>query len=330
LKRIWARRTLRVLIAAAIAAAVAAGATYATTSLSGSAAATSTIQACVKDNGDLHIVASTTECKRGERPLTWNVVGPQGVPGPQGEKGDDGLSVQTTALAAGDANCPFGGSSFTVGTAPATFACNGAKGDAGKDGASPTSIDDLAGLACTNGGIAGAIAVSYGPGGVVTLTCSNPSTDAHNCGTPGNDVSRLPNATGGCRDGTAYVVACDPGYTDSDGLAVDGCEAAAGATCPHDDGIGQTYQDCVDQPGLPGNAQTYNDTMARLAASSWNPGHTTHEVLCGGSGGDGEALWTATDTQAATWTFTGPYAGFVHLSNDVNPVCPTFGDAVWH
>ncbi len=62
--------------------------------------------------------------------------GPAGAPGdvgpagPAGADGADGVSVTSTALAAGDSNCPNGGSKFTA-VNGATFACNGADGSAG-------------------------------------------------------------------------------------------------------------------------------------------------------------------------------------------------------
>src|SRR5438045_774896 len=140
---------LRLFAAAAVVAAVAAGTTYATTSMSSSTPATNTIQACVKDNGDIRISAY---CASSERAVSWNVVGPAGPPGAAGK---DGLGVQSSALGVGSSNCPFGGSSFVVGIAPPTFACNGAPGadgangkdgtdgKDGKDGTTFTSIDGL-------------------------------------------------------------------------------------------------------------------------------------------------------------------------------------------
>ena len=51
-------------------------------------AATGTITACVKDNGDVRIVAPGAACKPEEHPVEWNIVGP---PGPQGPQGIPGL-----------------------------------------------------------------------------------------------------------------------------------------------------------------------------------------------------------------------------------------------
>ena len=42
---------------------------------------TEEIHACANPAGQLRIVESTDECKQNETPLTWNVVGPQGVQG---------------------------------------------------------------------------------------------------------------------------------------------------------------------------------------------------------------------------------------------------------
>jgi len=109
----------RFALAAAVIAALTAGATYAATALTRTAAATNVVQACVKvPNGDVRIVDGATQCHRDERSMTWSVQGPKGDKGDKGETGATGaagLSVQTSALAAGDGNCPFGGSSFTVG-----------------------------------------------------------------------------------------------------------------------------------------------------------------------------------------------------------------------
>jgi hypothetical protein len=56
--------------------------------------------------------------------------GAAGPPGPPGTNGADGTSVQSTALGAGDANCPNGGSKFVAVTGT-TYACNGSNGGDG-------------------------------------------------------------------------------------------------------------------------------------------------------------------------------------------------------
>jgi hypothetical protein len=51
--------------------------------------------------------------------------GATGATGPQGIQGPQGASVSLAALAPGDPNCPFGGTSLSVG-ASTSYACNGA------------------------------------------------------------------------------------------------------------------------------------------------------------------------------------------------------------
>ena len=48
------------------------------------------IHACYNPAGQIRIVGSADDCKSQETPLTWNIVGPQGLPGPQGPKGEQG------------------------------------------------------------------------------------------------------------------------------------------------------------------------------------------------------------------------------------------------
>ena len=48
------------------------------------------IQACVKPNGNLRIVASPADCNANETPLAWNQQGPPGQDGAPGEPGEQG------------------------------------------------------------------------------------------------------------------------------------------------------------------------------------------------------------------------------------------------
>lgn len=59
--------------------------------------------------------------------------GPAGPQGPQGPQGPAGVSTTAITIAKGDANCPYGGTRFTVGTVT-TYACNGAPGAMGPPG----------------------------------------------------------------------------------------------------------------------------------------------------------------------------------------------------
>ena len=56
--------------------------------------------------------------------------GAVGATGPSGLQGIAGVSVTSTVLSPGDANCPAGGTSFTS-VSGTSYACNGAPGDAG-------------------------------------------------------------------------------------------------------------------------------------------------------------------------------------------------------
>jgi len=48
------------------------------------------IYACVRD-GQLRIIGANAHCTRKETPLSWNIVGPQGPKGDQGDPGAQGL-----------------------------------------------------------------------------------------------------------------------------------------------------------------------------------------------------------------------------------------------
>jgi hypothetical protein len=54
-------------------------------------AQSNTIQACRNtSNGELRQVSSPEDCRNSEVPVVWNIVGPQGPPGPQGVPGPQG------------------------------------------------------------------------------------------------------------------------------------------------------------------------------------------------------------------------------------------------
>jgi hypothetical protein len=48
------------------------------------------IHACYNPTGQIRIVESADDCKSQETPLTWNIEGQQGLPGPQGDPGPPG------------------------------------------------------------------------------------------------------------------------------------------------------------------------------------------------------------------------------------------------
>lgn len=69
-----------------------------------------------------------SRCLSDETQLTWSQTGPQGLPG------KDGVSITSSPVAAGDVNCPLGGSKFVGVGGVVTYACNGPKGDKGDQG----------------------------------------------------------------------------------------------------------------------------------------------------------------------------------------------------
>jgi hypothetical protein len=129
------RELLAAAMGALLAATLAGGIAWATIPEAG------VIQGCYDSGGNLKVV-SALPCPKGYTPLQWNQQGIQGIPGPKGNKGDpglngtngtngqDGVSVTSTALSPGDANCPDGGSQFTA-VNGMTYACNGAQGPPG-------------------------------------------------------------------------------------------------------------------------------------------------------------------------------------------------------
>jgi hypothetical protein len=148
-----------------------------------------------------HLVTWSVQGPKGE-PGPVGPTGPAGATGPSGPRGDSGARGASGPTGASGASGPAGaagpqgrdghvgatGASGPVGPvgpagAPGPAGERGPRGEAGPAGApGPTgpkgdpgpglaSIDDLAGLACTNGGAAGTVAVGYESGRIV-LTCT--------------------------------------------------------------------------------------------------------------------------------------------------------------
>ena len=105
---------------------------------------------------------------------------------------------------------------------------------------------------------------------------------------PGSELScNVPNATPSCVSGLCAVSACNSGFSDCDAAAADGCECGTPACCgsacqtTHSNGLGNGYFDCFPL-GAPGNASTYNATMASEASAAWSHTGTTLTGTCGG------------------------------------------------
>ncbi len=141
------RSTRLVAIAVCLAAATVAGA-YAQSALVLNDA--STINACrVAAKGWLRAVNSPNACRKHERPLSWNVMGPAGPQGPDGVAGPAG---------------PPGPQGPQGPAGP-----EGPVGPAGPAGAGLTSLDDLDALPCKGG--AGTVDLTFDDADAAVLTC---------------------------------------------------------------------------------------------------------------------------------------------------------------
>jgi hypothetical protein len=102
------------------------------------------------------------------------------------------------------------------------------------------------------------------------------------------------------------------------------------ASCPHDNGTGQSYYDCAPL-GQWGNGATYSATMAAEAAAAWlNLKQTT--VSCPDSLGVSqmcvEAAALTTGYPCGIWCYTGSLAGRVYAGLG-QCTCPQEGWAGW-
>jgi type VI secretion system secreted protein Hcp len=108
----------------------------------------STLRACVTENGDMRLVADGVNCKAKERVVTWNVTGPAGPAGPAGATGRDGRDgVQGPQGVAGP---------------------QGLAGAAGSGGGAAASADAVQGNFTATGQKQGAI-TGDGPNGTMIL-----------------------------------------------------------------------------------------------------------------------------------------------------------------
>jgi len=113
--------------------------------------------------------------------------------------------------------------------------------------------------------------------------------------------------------GSAVITAASGPFQGSTSVAVD---------CSHSNGVGQTYDDCVDPLGTPGMATTYNLTMAMDAAASRGAG-TVSVRTCGTS----NTVEDIFGGMCAEWAYSGPLAGHVSLAGSCT--CPTNVSPSW-
>jgi Lamin Tail Domain/Collagen triple helix repeat (20 copies) len=135
--------------------------------------ATTTIQGCIGKAGRLRVVAKPSDCRYKERPVFWNVRGPQGEPGPAGPEGPAGPAGADGAPGIAGADGAQG--------PPGPAGPQGERGPMGPKGDPGTSIDALErlnGVARRAGGRNGTVTLSYDTSAHAVLTCTATPTDA--------------------------------------------------------------------------------------------------------------------------------------------------------
>lgn len=156
-----APRRRPIVLGALIAALLLAGA-----SLSFGATLPGTISACyAAKGGALRIVSAGQKCRKGERAITWQRIGPIGATGPAGPPGDRG--AQGPSGPAGASGAPG---------APGAPGSPGQKGDPGV-----SVFGDLNGLGCTRNSQTGTISIAWGTDNVARIRCVLPG-DPPICG----------------------------------------------------------------------------------------------------------------------------------------------------
>lgn len=125
-----------------------------------------TITACRARNGAIRVVENASQCRRVDQVLTWNVAGPPGDTGPAGPAGPAG---STGAAGPAGPTGPAGSAGPAGPEGPA--GPTGPKGAKGDPGTIP-SLESLAGVACTDGGVAGTVGVAWDASHHAVFTCT--------------------------------------------------------------------------------------------------------------------------------------------------------------
>jgi hypothetical protein len=167
-----------------------------------------------------------------------------GAAGPKGDGAGiagSACSVNGTAGTAQESVDPWGRISFTC--IPDSSAGTGGDGGGGGTGTGDQCPSTLPAYAHATTGCdpaTGDLSLQCDPGfgdvdGDITTGCEDDlNTDVLNCGRVGNDVTNeFMHATAGCVQGTAVLLACDRGWVDEDGIAVNGCELEQDPTDPN-------------------------------------------------------------------------------------------------
>jgi hypothetical protein len=267
---------------------------------------------------------------------TYACNGAVGAKGDKGDQGPTGPALVSVDSLSGVA-CGNGTGTITVGYASdgtVTLKCvtnstsGGGSGGNGGTGCGTAPDYPNGSAVCNNGAFVLVCNAGYADvDGLVSNGCEvNLATDPSNCGSVGNNVANLPNATGGCVNGTAKIVACHSGYFDANNIVADGCESQL-PNCEsvmHFDGIGnQTFVDCTP-------LGAYSLTLAHEAANRWAQGHgnvSVTDVQC-----KGDLAVVASDTATwVTWDYQGTAQGHVTTGTGAasNASCPTTADPTW-
>ena len=130
---------------------------------------TQVIQACVRKDGRLRLVAERADCRRTERPVSWNVRGPQGAPGPAGPAGPPGVDGAPGAKGADGAQGPAG--------PPGPQGERGPQGPKGDPGTSIDALEGLNSIACRAGGRNGTVTLTYDASAHAVFTCTATATE---------------------------------------------------------------------------------------------------------------------------------------------------------
>jgi hypothetical protein len=131
---------------------------------------TTTLHACVRKDGRLRLVAKSAGCRKTERPVSWNVRGPQGEPGPAGPAGPAGADGAPGTNGAVGAPGPAG--------PPGPKGERGPQGPKGDPGPTIEALEALNGIACRSGGRNGTVALTYDASAHAVFTCAVTASNA--------------------------------------------------------------------------------------------------------------------------------------------------------
>lgn len=157
-------------------------------------------------------------------------------------------------------------------------------------------------------------------------TCTNVQSDPSNCGACGTACLAGQVCTAGqCMGSFPNGAACVSANQCTGGFCVNGTCSSCGFQ--HSNGLGESYTDCANPLGTPGNPATYNVTMAQEAANAFPRAGAPSSTSCNGAGAVmafGSSLGTV-----VIWVYQGALAGYVQGSA-LSPTCPTTSSPTWN